>query len=129
MVGNKKYKVIFDIYHLCHLPQFEPVIEMLKDTEDFKIFYSISNSISECEYKITLKVLKNKNGDELILAKDEEERKQKLKNSNFDVFISGWSRYPIQKFVSDNIVCAMIYHGIGIKPLAEYLINYLSERK
>ena len=33
MIGQDKIKILFDSYHLYHLPQFEPLIDLLKDDQ------------------------------------------------------------------------------------------------
>ena len=32
---GKKYSILFDSYHLYHLPQFEPLIKLLSDDKRF----------------------------------------------------------------------------------------------
>ena len=112
---GKKYSILFDSYHLYHLPQFEPLIKLLSDDERFDIYHSTSREIDKEEYELCVSILKNKPG-KLITGKTEQERKSKIKKLDLDVFICGWSRYDIENFVNSRTLVGMIYHGIGIKP-------------
>ena len=112
---GKKYSILFDSYHLYHLPQFEPLIKLLSDDERFDIYHSTSREIDKEEYELCVSILKNKPG-KLITGKTEQERKNKIKKLDLDVFICGWSRYDIENFVNPRTLVGMIYHGIGIKP-------------
>ena len=47
---GKKYSILFDSYHLYHLPQFEPLIKLLSDDERFDIYHSTSREIDKEEY-------------------------------------------------------------------------------
>ena len=47
-----KIKILFDSYHLYHLPQFEPLIDLLKDDDMFEIFHSTSNEIPKQEFEL-----------------------------------------------------------------------------
>jgi len=110
-----KIKILFDSYHLYHLPQFDPVIELLAKDERFEIFHSTCSENKKIEMDLCISILKLKPG-KLIFANSEKERMDKIKDLDLDVFICGWSRYPLSKFVSDNTLVGMIYHGIGVKP-------------
>ena len=110
-----KIKILFDSYHLYHLPQFEPLIDLLKDDDMFDIFHSTSNEIPKQEFELCVSILKKKPGV-FITANSEAERQNKIYNLDLDFFICGWSRYDIDKYVSRKTIVGMIYHGIGIKP-------------
>ena len=112
---GKKYSILFDSYHLYHLPQFEPLISLLANDERFDIYHSTSREIRKEEYELSRSVLINKPG-EFISGETEKDRQDKIKALDLDVFICGWSRYDIENFVKDKTLVAMIYHGIGIKP-------------
>lgn len=112
---SRSYKVVFDIYHLHHLPQFEPVIDLLRDDPRFDIFLTTSSDILPKEQRQTSEVLESKQLP-LILAEDEEDRARRIKALAPDVFICGWSRYPIEELIPGHTLAAMIFHGIGIKP-------------
>ena len=110
-----KIKILFDSYHLYHLPQFEPLIDLLDMDKRFDIFHSTSNEIPNQEYKLCSSILRKKPGT-FIEAKTEKMRQGKIKNLDLDFFICGWSRYDIDKYVTIKTIVGMIYHGIGIKP-------------
>ena len=110
-----KLKILFDSYHLYHLPQFEPLIDLLELDDRFDIFHSTSNNIPKEEYQLCASILKSKPGT-LILAETENDRQKRIKKLDLDFFICGWSRYDIDKYVNKKTYVGMIYHGIGIKP-------------
>ncbi|MFQ6677772.1 MAG: CDP-glycerol glycerophosphotransferase family protein [Fidelibacterota bacterium] len=109
------FKIVFDAYHLYHLPQFDPVIEILSHDDRFEIFASTSTNNNLEEKVLTEKILSDKN-IQVIKGDNENERANKIKHLQPDVFICGWSRYPIGQFVTDKTLVGMIYHGIGVKP-------------
>jgi len=110
-----KIKILFDSYHLYHLPQFEPLIDLLGTDKRFDIFHSTSNEIPNQEYKLCSSILRKKPGV-FIEAKTEKIRQEKIKKLDLNFFICGWSRYDIDKYVTRKTIVGMIYHGIGIKP-------------
>ena len=112
---GKKYSILFDSFHLYHLPQFEPLIDLLAEDERFRLYHSTSREITHDEYELCKSVLIKKPG-EFISAVNEAERKEKIRQLNLDVFICGWSRYDIEEYVSEKTLVCMAYHGIGIKP-------------
>lgn len=112
---EKKYSILFDSFHLYHLPQFEPLIELLAHDDRFMIYHSTSREIPKKEYELCSSILNDKPG-EFISGDNEEERKKKIRDLDLDVFICGWSRYDIDQFVNEDTIVGMAYHGIGIKP-------------
>lgn len=108
-------RIVFDAYHLYHLPQFDPVIDKMIQDNQFEVFLTTSPETEAQEYNLTKEILRARNCP-LILADDEHERAQKIKALMPDVFICGWSRYPIEEMVTDSTIVGMIYHGIGVKP-------------
>ena len=44
---GKKYSILFDSYHLYHLPQFEPLINLLGNDDRFDIYHSTSREINK----------------------------------------------------------------------------------
>ena len=76
---GKKYSILFDSFHLYHLPQFEPLIDLLADDERFRIYHSASRKIQHNEYDLCKSVLTKKPG-EFIFADSEAERKEKIRN-------------------------------------------------
>jgi hypothetical protein len=111
----KYFKVLIDSFYLYHLPQMEPVAKLLIKDPNFDVYFSTSHEIDTEERELTIKIFE-KNNLKYIIGKDEEDRKKQINKFNPDVFICGWSRYPIQEFCDPNSICCMIYHGIGIKP-------------
>ncbi len=111
---TKKINILFDVYHLYHLPQFEPVIQLALDRQH-KVFLSYSSSIPDAE-KVMLDHVLSKFSVTIITGSNEEERARKIKSIDLHVFICGWSRYPIADYVNEHTIVGMIYHGIGVKP-------------
>ncbi len=108
-------RIVFDAYHLYHLPQFDPVIDKMIQDDRFEVFLTTSPETEPQEYNLTKEIIEARNCP-LILVDDEHERAQKIKALTPDVFICGWSRYPIEEMVPDSTIVGMIYHGIGVKP-------------
>ena len=112
---NHKYKILFDAYHLYHLPQFDPVIDLLAQDDRFELFLSTSSEIDKGERELALSIMEKRPGT-IIKADTEQERSNIIRDLTPDVFICGWSRYKIEKFIPDSTLAGMIYHGIGVKP-------------
>ena len=112
---NHKYKILFDAYHLYHLPQFDPVIDLLAQDDRFELFLSTSSEIDKGERELALSIMEKRPG-KIIKADTEQERSNIIRDLMLDVFICGWSRYKIEKFIPDSTLAGMIYHGIGVKP-------------
>jgi len=110
-----KIRIVFDAYHLYHLPQFDPVINLIKDDDRFDLFLTSSPEIEPREYDLTKRIL-SKYNCAVVLADNEHERAKKIRGLSPQVLICGWSRYPIHEIVPDNTLVGMIYHGIGVKP-------------
>ncbi|MFH1850929.1 MAG: CDP-glycerol glycerophosphotransferase family protein [Candidatus Neomarinimicrobiota bacterium] len=111
----KPVKIVFDTFHLYHLPQFDPIIELLRQDNRFEIYLTCSSSIDKVEYQLAQKIIRNR-GLKFIAADSEQQRKEKIRGLNPAVFICGWSRYPISEYVPDSTLVGMVYHGIGVKP-------------
>ena len=107
--------VLFDAYHLYHLPQFDPLIDLLEKDNRFEVFYSTCSSNKKEEIDLCSSILKKRPGA-FIFDIGEKKRAKKIRDLDIDVFICGWSRYKIDSFVSARTLVIMIYHGIGIKP-------------
>ena len=112
---RNKYKILFDSYHLYHLPQFEPLIDLLANDDKFEIYHSTSRKIQAEEYDLCKSILNDKPG-KFISAENEKEREKIIRNLGLDIFICGWSRYDLNQFVNEKTLVCMAYHGIGIKP-------------
>ena len=107
--------ILFDAYHLYHLPQFDPLIDLLEKDNRFRVYYSTYSKNRKEEIDICSSILKKRAGT-FVFDVDEEKRVKKIRDLDLDVFICGWSRYDLDSFVSDKTLVGMIYHGIGIKP-------------
>ena len=59
---NHKYKILFDAYHLYHLPQFDPVIDLLAQDGRFELFLSISSEIEKGERELALSIMEKRPG-------------------------------------------------------------------
>jgi len=49
---KKTFSILFDSYHLYHLPQFEPLINLLSKDDRFEIFHSTSRTLGIEEFKL-----------------------------------------------------------------------------
>ena len=112
---ENQISILFDAYHLYHLAQFDPLIDLLENDNRFKIFFSTSSKNIKEEIEICTSILNKRKGS-FIFHENEDIRKTKIKKLNLDVFICGWSRYEIESYVSKTTLVIMIYHGIGVKP-------------
>lgn len=108
-------RIVFDAYHLYHLPQFDPLIDLLAQDARFELFLTTSAENLPDEQSLTRRILERR-GLACLFAEDEEKRARLVKELKPEVFICGWSRYPIDEFVPENTLVGMIYHGIGVKP-------------
>ena len=112
---ENQISILFDVYHLYHLAQFDPLIDLLEKDNRFKIFFSTSSKNRKEEIEICTSILNKRKGS-FIFHENEDIRKTEIKKLNLDVFICGWSRYEIESYVSKTTLVIMIYHGIGVKP-------------
>jgi len=112
---ENQISILFDVYHLYHLAQFDPLIDLLENDDRFKIFFSTSSKNRKEEIEICTSILNKRKGS-FIFHENEDIRKTKIKKLNLDVFICGWSRYEIESYVRKTTLVIMIYHGIGVKP-------------
>ena len=110
-----KIKILFDSFHLYHLPQFDPVIDLLSKDDRFQIFHSTAAVNKKEERELCLKILATKPGT-IIYSDSEQERAKMMKELDLDFFICGWSRYELDEYISEKTLAGMIYHGIGVKP-------------
>jgi hypothetical protein len=111
----EKIKILFDSFHLYHLPQFDPVIDLLSKDDRFQIFHSTAAVNKKEERELCLKILATKPGT-MIYSDSEQERAKMMKELDLDFFICGWSRYELDEYISEKTLAGMIYHGIGVKP-------------
>ncbi|MFQ6616064.1 MAG: CDP-glycerol glycerophosphotransferase family protein [Fidelibacterota bacterium] len=107
--------VVFDAYHLYHLPQFDPVIDLLESDDRFGVFLTTSSANLPEEQRLVQRILSHRESP-VITAENESERARKIRALKPQVFICGWSRYPLETFVPDSTLVGMAYHGIGVKP-------------
>ena len=110
-----KIKILFDSFHLYHLPQFDPVIDLLSRDDRFQIFHSTAAVNKKEERELCLNILATKPGT-MIYSESEEERAKMMKELDLDFFVCGWSRYELDEYISEKTLAGMIYHGIGVKP-------------
>ena len=110
-----KIKILFDSFHLYHLPQFDPVIDLLSKDDRFQIFHSTAAVNKKEERELCLNILATKPGT-MIYSESEEERAKMMKELDLDFFICGWSRYELDEYITEKTLAGMIYHGIGVKP-------------
>ena len=96
---ENQISILFDVYHLYHLAQFDPLIDLLENDDRFKIFFSTSSKNRKEEIEICTSILNKRKGS-FIFHENEDIRKTKIKKLNLDVFICGWSRYEIESYVS-----------------------------
>ena len=111
----EKIKILFDSFHLYHLPQFDPVIDLLSRDDRFQIFHSTAAVNKKEERELCLNILATKPGT-MIYSESEEERAKMMKELDLDFFVCGWSRYELDEYISEKTLAGMIYHGIGVKP-------------
>ena len=110
-----KIKILFDSFHLYHLPQFDPVIDLLSRDDRFQIFHSTAAVNKKEERELCLNILATKPGT-MVYSESEEERAKMIKELDLDFFVCGWSRYELDEYISEKTLAGMIYHGIGVKP-------------
>ena len=110
-----KIKILFDSFHLYHLPQFDPVIDLLSRDDRFQIFHSTAAVNKKEERELCLNILATKPGT-MVYSESEEERAKMIKELDLDFFVCGWSRYELNEYISEKTLAGMIYHGIGVKP-------------
>ena len=110
-----KIKILFDSFHLYHLPQFDPVIDLLSRDNRFQIFHSTAAVNKKEERELCLNILATKPGT-MIYSESEEERAKMMKELDLDFFVCGWSRYELDEYITEKTLAGMIYHGIGVKP-------------
>ena len=112
---ENQISILFDVYHLYHLAQFDPLIDLLEHDKRFRLFFSTFSENRKEEIEICTSILNKRKGS-FIFHENEDIRKAEIKKLNLDVFICGWSRYEIESYVSKTTLVIMIYHGIGVKP-------------
>ncbi len=105
--------ILFELHHMYYLPQFLPIMDVLKQQYTHKVFVSINLGESEDEV-----ALFQKECDRLklnpILARSETDRKQSIKAMDFDVIFVGNKQY-LNEIATSNTCVVMVYHGIGLK--------------
>jgi len=112
---TKQISVVFDAYHIYHLPQFDPVINLLQNDDRFDVYLTVSEDIEKLENELAKSILLTR-GVKTIFCESESDRMDAINALKPDWFICGWSRYEIDKYVPPTTIVGMIYHGIGVKP-------------
>jgi len=110
-----KYKILFDAYHLYHLPQFDPVIDLLLEDSRFEVKVTTSPDNMAEEIDLTLDVFNSRNFN-ILFIRNRQKLNEMIAEFNPDIYICGWSRYPLDQIVPKRALVGMIYHGIGVKP-------------
>ena len=111
-----KIKILFEVYLLYHLPQFEPFYQKIKNDDRFDIYFTTYSNHSKHELDIILNVFTKEN-KKFIIANTEEERINKLNEMDFDILFIGWARrgYILHLTEENKPFIIMMYHGIGVK--------------
>jgi hypothetical protein len=112
----KKIRILFEVYHLYHLPQYLPFFALIKDDPRFDIYFTTSASNGPEARRAALDAIAPL-GVRIIDAPAEPERIAALDALQFDFLIIGWSRRGYIRYLEGKKrpVIVMIYHGIGIK--------------
>ena len=106
-------KILFEHQHLYYLPQFEPMIKLLRMRGHDKLYGSICESVSRQE-KDAFKENMDRLGVETIQANYEPQRCRIIKNENFELIFIG-NRTSLNSIAGNDSFVVMIYHGIGLK--------------
>ncbi len=106
-------KILFEHQHLYYLPQFEPMINVLKARGHNGLFGSICESVPDMEKNVFQENM-DRLGLKTIQANFEPQRCRILKDEKFDLIFIGNKTSLNSIAVADSFV-VMIYHGIGLK--------------
>lgn len=109
------YRILFDAFHLYHLPQFDPVIDLLTEDTRFDVSVTTSPLNRPEEIGLTLDVFNSRNF-KVIFDQDNDKLQKLIKRWDPHVYICGWSRYSVDQMIPPHTLAGMIYHGIGVKP-------------
>ena len=89
MAESLPIHIVFDVYHLYHLPQFEPVIDLLSSDDRFNVTLTVSTEIKKPEYELIQKILKAKT-NQVIFSDNEDDRANKLNHQGLTFsFVAG----------------------------------------
>ena len=84
---NHKYKILFDAYHLYHLPQFDPVIDLLAQDDRFELFLSTSSEIDKGERELALSIMEKRPGSSSMFRPNKDAfNLYNFKKSNHQLF-------------------------------------------
>ena len=81
-----KIRILFDSYHLYHLPQFDPLIDLLSKDNRFQLFHSTCSENKKVEIDLCLSILKSRPG-EVIYYDNEIKRAKKVKKNLISMFL------------------------------------------
>ena len=108
-------RVLFEPYLIYHMPQFQPLADLMLGDERYDVRFS-SSGHSEEERRHSLRCLVDA-GCRVIGGATDGERYATIDKFDPDVVIVGWGRRGYMHHVRDpgRPVFVMIYHGIGVK--------------
>ena len=106
-------KVLFENHHLYYLPNFIPIIDVMKKRKEYDIYVSIPVIMPKDEKHIFINAIKKINV-KIIISENENERVKIIKDEKFDIIIVG-NVGELNNIVNNDTLAVMVYHGIGLK--------------
>lgn len=108
-------RVLFESYLIYHLPQFLPLLELIRTDPRFDVRLTVSGHTPE-EIAQSQSLLRAE-GHTLIAGDTDEARYRAIDEFGPDVVVCGWGRRGYHEHVNDTAkpVFVMVYHGIGVK--------------
>jgi len=106
-------KILFETHHIYYWPNFLPVIEVLKERNEYLIEASMPVRSSKNEFTAFKKICNGLN-IKFIESDSEIKRIKRIKSERYDVIIVG-NVGQLNKLVNNNTIAVMVYHGIGLK--------------
>ena len=106
-------KILFETHHIYYWPNFLPVIEELKERNEYLIEASMPVRSSKNEFTALKKICNGLN-IKFIESDSEIKRIKRIKSERYDVIIVG-NVGQLNKLVNNNTIAVMVYHGIGLK--------------
>ena len=59
---ENQISILFDVYHLYHLAQFDPLIDLLEHDKRFRLFFSTFSENKKEEIEICTSILNKRKG-------------------------------------------------------------------